>query len=99
MTKGTSLTIPYEEEFEASEFASENNDDDIYDSVGESSQSSSSKPTPKPGIGAKENTAVVWSRVLVVFVLLAAAAGAGALTYIFTSASEVSEFMGDVSAF
>ena len=95
--KAATITRPdTEDQFEASEFAEEDDADCVEEST-EDTLSTESKDNLKPGIGAKENTAVLRSRVLVILVLLAAAAGTGLLTYFFTKASEEKEFKSDVS--
>lgn len=53
---------------------------------------------PKQAIGAEENKKVVFSRYLVVFVLVVCAASAAALTYLVTEGEEQNNFERDVSA-
>ena len=82
-----------EADFEPSEF-DDDGDNDTDKSVSESNTQSQEETKE---IAASENRAVVWSRALVIVVLIGAATATGLLTYYFTRSAETDEFEGDVS--
>ena len=91
--------VQLQEDVEASEAAPFPAADDSNNFSSETSTSTDDNPNAekKPQIAAKENQAVLWSRVLVLAVLVISAALTALMAYVLLSKAEQKDFENDVS--